>query len=400
MADVDRCLAGLRVLDVSTLFAAPLSAALLADFGADVVKVEPLTGDPMRGAAFPEESAAPGWIIANRSKRSVALDLGAPPGREVLRRLAGAADVIVLNQPEHVLDRWGCGLAELRCLNERAVILHHSTYGLTGPRSRLVGNGTTAEAFVGLTNLCGEADGPPMLSPVPLGDTMSAIVGALGVIAGCYWRDARGGQGQVVELAMFESLLPLVATALAGWDPATPAPHRNGSRIDGIAPRNVYRCADGRWLAVSASIPSQRQRVGDVLIADGVTPAPSDRCELSGEALDAGLASWAARQMSATALAALQAARIPVERVGTFAELHADEHVVERGSVTSAAVQGGALTSVAPVRMHRTPLRPPAPSTSLGADTVEVLRAWLGAATDEINELVDLGAFGPRRRAG
>jgi formyl-CoA transferase len=285
---IDRALAGVRVLDVSTLYPAPLLAAFLSDLGADVVKIEPPNGDPLRTIG---EAA---WRIANRAKRSVIVDTTDPDGLARLRRLTAVADVIVLNQPMAVLERWGCTDEDLTARNPRSVIVHVSAFGTTGPYAGRAGNGTLAEAFIGL---------PPDLG-VPLGDTAGAWQGVVRVLAALYRRDSPGsasaGTGEVVDVSLFESLLPLVAPALAGVD----AGHMVRTRLT---------AADGRSVAISATTKSQVRRLEHVAGTD--------------------VAGWVRTRTAIDAVALLNDARVPAVVVNTVADLRADPHVVTRRSV-------------------------------------------------------------------
>src|SRR4051812_45710841 len=168
-----KALAGLRVLDMATLFAAPMIGAMLGDLGADVVKVEPASGDPLRRSGATRNGGSVPWALAGRNKRDLTVDLDAPKGLELVHDLASVADVILLNQPRHVLERWRCTPEALEQLNPRAVVVWMTAYGSTGPYAERPGNGTLGEAFAGITNMTGQPDGPPVLPSVALGDTLA-----------------------------------------------------------------------------------------------------------------------------------------------------------------------------------------------------------------------------------
>lgn len=256
-------LAGLRVLDVATLYPGPLLAALLGDLGADVVKVEPPTGDPLR------ELSAPAWTIAARNKRSVVVDFDRDDGLSTLHDLIAVADVAVFNQPARLRERWRCSDAALAERNARLVIAHVSAFGTTGHHADQAGNGTLAEAFVGL---------PEGLS-VPIGDTVGAIAGVGQVLAALYRREHAGtGRRQVVDVALYEALVPLVAPRFAGAD------------TSGMV-RGRFVAGDGREVAVSATTPSQRQRLEELAGGD--------------------VAVWMAGHAGADAVGQLVAARVP-----------------------------------------------------------------------------------------
>ena len=242
-------LAGLRVLDLTTLLSAPQVAAMLADLGADAVKVEPPEGDPLRRIGAAREGHSLPWALVARGKRAVTLDLDHAEGRELFGRLVERADVLVENLPTALLARWGCDYPALARRNPRLVVVSVSCYGRSGPHADRPGAGSVAEAFAGLTHLTGEAGGPPLLTAVPIGDTLAAVAGVVGALAACYARDAgsrASGRGQHVDVSMYEPVLQLLATSLVAWDPRDPPPGRMGSRVAGGVPRNTYRARDGR----------------------------------------------------------------------------------------------------------------------------------------------------------
>ena len=377
---------GLRVLDLSTLFAAPQIAAMLGDLGADVVKVEPPGGDPLRGmgaAAGP----SPTWAFVGRNKRSVVLDAGTDDGRELLHRLTEAADVVVENLPRPVLERWQCTYEELSARNPRVVVVTVSAYGTTGPYAGRPGAGTLAEAFGGLTHLTGEADGPPMLSSVPIGDTVTALAGVIGALAACYQRDARGGPGQHVDVSMYEPILQLVGNSLVRHDDRAQPPRRSGSRVAGGVPRNVYETRDREWIAVSGTTDAQVARLLPLLGLDSIADAarfgtPPARLAAADE-LDAHVARWVAAHDRDDTLARLLEARIPAAPVHDLASILADPQVLARASVVTVdAGELGAVRMPAPFpRLGTTPGSIRTAGPALGAHTDEVVREWLGLSS-------------------
>jgi formyl-CoA transferase len=380
---VSDALEGLRVLDLSTYLAAPQVSAILGDFGADVVKVEPPGGDPMRRLGLSHDGTSRMWALVARNKRSVVIDTAAAAGITRLQRLAAAADVVVVNQPESLLDRWGCTPAAISARNPGAVVVTVSCYGTDGPYAGRPGAGSLAEAFAGLTGLTGMSDGPPMLTGAPIGDTLVALSGVIGTLLACYHRDARGGSGQHVDVSMFEPVLTLLGPVLAGWDQTGAPPVRSGSRIAGGAPRNVYPAADGSWLAVSGTTDDQVARLLPRLGRD----RPEDLARFGRSAarlsaadeLDGLVAGWIASMDGPGALAALLDARIPAAPVHDLARVLSDPHVRSRGSIIEVEGDGGRpvlLPGPSP-RLAATPghLRSPAPG--IGEGEAEVLAGWL-----------------------
>jgi len=352
-------LRGLRVLELATLYAAPQIGAMLGDLGADVVKIEPPAGDPMRRMGVVRHGVSVNWSWVARHKRSIGLDLDAAPDRAVFARLVDRADVLVENLTPAVRARWGCGFDDLHVRNPNLVVASVSCYGLTGPYADRPGAGTLAEAFGGLAALTGDPDGPPVLASVPLGDTLTAFSGVVGALAAC-WARQRGSAGRLVDVTMYEPVLAILGGTIAGYDPTDP-PRRSGSRVRGGAPRNVYRTRDQRYVAVSGTTDPQVARLLALLERDG----PEDRARFGAAAdrlhhadeLDRVVASWIAERDRDAVLSSLLEARIPVAPVNDVGALFEDEHLAARASL-------------APMRDARGP--------TLDGDRAAVLSDWLG----------------------
>ena len=258
----------MHVLDLATLFPAPMVAAMLGDLGADVVKVESPNGDPLRVTGAMRGDRTFVWALADRNKRAVCVDFDTPDGIDLAQRLTSVADVIVLNQPTSVLERWGCTYDEIAARNPRAIVVLVTGFGADGPNAGRPGSGTVLEAYGGLTHMTGDADGAPVLSSVPIGDYMGAFFGLSGVLAALYWRDAGAGTGQLVDVSIYEAVLQFLGPAMVAWSPGGPVPARTGSRIPVATPRNVYPTRDGRWVVISGPTDAQVLRILDVMGAD------------------------------------------------------------------------------------------------------------------------------------
>ncbi len=379
----DGALDGLRVLDISTLFAAPQIAAVLGDLGADVVKVEPPQGDPLRAMGAQREGRSLMWALAARNKRAITLDFDNEAGRDLLHRLVERADVLVENFPRSTLERWRCTYDELAARNRRLVMVSVSCYGATGPYANRPGAGTLAEAFGGLTNMIGEADGPPMLPSVALGDTVTAMSGVIGALAACYHRDAGGGSGQHVDVSMYEPILQLLAGTIVAYDRAGETPRRTGSRVPGGVPRNVYRSRDDHWVVVSGTTDAQVTRLLPLIGRD----TPEDRARFGRSAarlaaadeLDRLVAEWIAARDRDDVLEALLGARIPAAPVNDLPAILDDPHVSSRTSLAQVEDDElGSLTMPSPTpRLSATPARIRATGPRLGAHNDDVLRDWL-----------------------
>ncbi|SNQ45597.1 putative acyl-CoA transferase/carnitine dehydratase [Frankia canadensis] len=319
----DPPLRGLRVLDTATLYAGPFISTLLADHGADVIKVEPPGGDPYRARAM--------WPILARDKRSITLNLRSEEGCELLRQLARHVDVLVVNMLPGQLERRGLTWERLSAINPDLVLVCVTSFGLDGPNAELPGSGTLGEAFAGLTHLTGDPADRPMLASVPLGDAVTGMVGAFGVLAACLSR-ANGGPGRVVDVNPVDALLHVAAPALAEWTPGEPAPGRLAGRLAGSPVRNTYRCKDGTWVAISCSTSRHLTELLDLV---GYRDDEEEDVigDADGGAIDRAVAAWAARSVRAEILAVMNARRLPVVPVHDAASLTDDPHAQARRAV-------------------------------------------------------------------
>ena len=294
-------LRGITVLDCATLFAGPLAATILGDFGADVIKVEhPSKGDPSRGHGQQKDGVGLWWKMLGRNKKTVTLDLKNPAGADLFRRLADRADVVIENFRPGTLERWGLAPDVLRERNPGLVVARVTGFGQFGPYASRPGFGTLAESMSGFAAITGEPDGPPTLPPFGLADGVSAIATATAVLMALYHRDARGGAGQDVDLAIIEPLVTLLGPQATVFDQLGEVARRTGNRSVNNAPRNTYRTADGRWVAISTSAQSVAERVLTLVghpevIAEPWFASGASRAEHADE-LDGYVAAWIAER--------------------------------------------------------------------------------------------------------
>src|SRR5688500_3742896 len=252
----DGPLAGVRVLDLGTVYAAPISAMLLGDYGADVVKIEHPRGDPARTHGPSKDGHGLWWKVIARNKRTATLVLSRPEGRAIMERLVADADGLTENVRPGGMEQWGLGPERLLEINPDLVMLRVTGFGQTGPYAQRRAFGTLAEAMSGLAHQTGQADGPPTLPPFGLADGVAAISGAYAVMLALYHRDVRGGGGQVVDLSLIEPLLGILGPGPTAYDQLGIVAGRHGNRSTNNAPRNAYLTRDDRWVAVSASATS------------------------------------------------------------------------------------------------------------------------------------------------
>lgn len=289
-------LAGVKVIDAATLFACPFTATVLADFGANVIKVEHPAGDAAREHGYVQNGISCWWKMFNRSKQAVTLNFSKPEGQEILLALLADADVMVENFRPGTLERWNLGWDRLHAHNPKLVLLRTTGFGQFGPYSARAGFGTLAESMSGWAFLNGHPDGPPTLPPFGLGDSIAGITGAVAVMMALYNRDAHGGQGQMIDLALIEPMLTVTGPYPSLYDQYGLVPMRMGNRSPVSSPRNIYQTGDGRWVAVSASAQSVAERVAHLvghpeLIEQPWFKSGSQRREHADE-LDAIVGGW------------------------------------------------------------------------------------------------------------
>lgn len=310
---------GLKVLDISTLFAGPLAATFMGDFGADVVKVEhPTRPDAARGHGPAKDGVNLWWKTLGRNKRNVTINLGTPEGAELLLSLVADADVLIENFRPGTLERWGLGPEQLHAVNPRLVMARVTAFGQLGPYSDRPGFGSLAEAMSGFAALTGEPNGPPTLPPFGLADGIAALSTAYAVMVALRAAD-RDGHGQVIDVAIIEPILMLLGGQITAYDQLGIVQPRTGNRSVNNAPRNVYRTEDGGWVAVSTSSQSIAERVMRLvgradLITEPWFASGHTRAEHADE-LDEAVAGWIAARPTAEVVAEFARAEAAIAEV-------------------------------------------------------------------------------------
>ncbi|MFF2555317.1 CaiB/BaiF CoA transferase family protein [Nocardia sp. NPDC058058] len=388
---MDGPLSGIRVLDVATLFAGPLAATLLADFGADVVKIEHPDGDPVRSHGAQRDGVGLWWKMLGRGKKSVTLYLGSAPGQQIFRRMVAEADVVVENFRPGTLERWGLGYPELREINPGLVLARVTGFGQIGPYARRTGFGTLAEAMSGFAAITGEPDGPPMLPPFGLADGIAAQATAFAIMTALRARD-RTGVGQQIDLAIIEPILTLLGPQLIAYDQLGELQPRMGNRSSNNAPRNLYRTADGGWVAVSASARSVAERVLRLVGRPDLIDQPwfgsgAERASHADE-LDDAVGAWIAERDTEEVVKAFEQAEAAIAPVYTAADVLADPQYRALGTIAELpdAELGRVRMQNVLFRLSETPGRIRWTGPPLGAHTAEVLGRY-GVDPDALAEL-------------
>jgi crotonobetainyl-CoA:carnitine CoA-transferase CaiB-like acyl-CoA transferase len=393
-------LAGVRVLDCSTMIAAPTAAATLADFGADVVKIErPGPGDHSRRYGAQKDGIGLYAKALGRNKRSVALDLHHADAQALLLRWLPSFDIFIENFRPGTLEKWGLGPERLHAAAPGLVVLRMTAFGQDGPYRNRPGFGTLAEAMTGIATVSGYDDRPPLLPAFPLADIMAGQAAAAAACA-AYINRLRGGTGEVIDFAIYEAVMKLVESQITEYAAKGTLHRRLGNRMEDTAPRGAYRCADGAYVALSGSTQEVAQRVlrtigGDELAADPRFATNAERV-VNGEALDAYIEAYCAARTRDDAIAAFTAAGCAVGPLESIDSVLRNPQVVARGSLATVpdADLGEVTVCSAFPRFARAGAPPLVPGrTRVGADTAEVLRADLGLDDDELRRLAAAGVI-------
>ncbi|GAB2863364.1 CoA transferase [Actinocorallia aurea] len=384
-------LEGLRVIDTATLFAGPLAATLLGDFGAEVVKVEHPKGDPVRSHGASKDGVGLWWKMIGRNKKAMTLYLGSPEGQEVFRAMVADADVVIENFRPGTLEKWGLGYDELSRINPRLVLARVTGFGQFGPYSGRPGFGTLAEAMSGFAAITGEPDGPPTLPPFGLADGITALTTAFAVMTALKARESTG-RGQVVDMAIIEPILTLLGPQIIAYDQLGILQERTGNRSSNNAPRNTYRTSDGKWVAVSTSAQSIAERVMRLVGRPEFIDEPwfasgAERAKHADE-LDAAVGDWIAERDRAAVIAAFEQAQAAVAPIYDAADVLQDPQFAALGSIATVLDD-----ELGPVRMQNilfrlseTPGEIRTTGPALGAHTEEILARY-GVTGERLAEL-------------
>ena len=387
-------LSDLRVVEMGTLIAGPFCGQVLGDFGADVIKVEdPGKGDPMRrwGRSLPK-GLSPWWPVIGRNKRSVALDLRQAEGRELALALIDQADVLIENFRPGALEKWGMGYDALAARNPRLVMARVSGFGQTGPYSERAGYGLIGEAMGGLRYVTGEPDRPPARAGISIGDSLTALHAVIGVMMALHHRE-RTGRGQMIDAALYESVLSVMENLVTEYDLTGYVRERSGSVLPGIAPSNVYPCANGESLLIGGNGDAVFTRLAatmgrEDLAADPRYATHAARGENQAE-LDDIVSAWTRNWPLPELLALLETNGVPCGRIFRAPDMLEDPQFTARQSIVEVdhPVFGKVKMQNAFPRLSETPGSVRWPGPALGAHTREVLES-LGVDAGRLADLV------------
>lgn len=396
MTDGLTALGDIRVLDLSNLMAGPMCTMYLADFGADVLKVEhPVKGDEMRLWGHAKDDVGLFFKMINRNKRLLTLDLKSPGGREIALDLVARSDVVVESFRPGTLERWGLGYDDLKAVSPDIVQLSITGFGQTGPHAERAGFGTVAEAFSGAAHITGAADGPPLLPAFGLSDAATAVYGAFAVMLALHARGLPGGTGQRIDLALYEGLFTMIGPHAIDFDQLGVVQERDGSRLPFVAPRNTYRTRDDAWVALAGSTQATFERAMEALGRPEVADDPrfrSNRSRLDNvDAIDEAVQEAMSQFDKEEALKRLSDAGAVAGPVHSIADIFTDEHYRARENVIEVPdpeLGTVRMQNVVP-KLEGTPGRIRHAGLRKGEHTDEVLAELLGMDRSQLDGLRD-----------
>jgi formyl-CoA transferase len=391
-------LKGVRVIEMGQLIAGPFAGKTLGEFGAEVIKIEPPgAGDPLRNWRLMKDGTSVWWQVQSRNKRSIALDLRSTEGQNIARQLIAEADVLIENFRPGTLEGWGMGYEQLAELNPRLIMLRISGYGQTGPYRDLPGFGSIGEAVGGLRHLTGEPGRVPVRCGISIGDTLAALHGVIGVLTALYHRDANGGKGQVIDVALHEAVFNVMESLIPEYSAFGAVREAAGSALPGIAPSNAYRCADG-YVLIAGNGDSIFKRlmtaIGRTDLADAPTLANNAGRVARVDELDQAIEAWTAPRSTEDVLVTLTEARVPAGKIYTARDIAEDAHYRARDMILRQTTRDGYNVDVPGIvpKLMGTPGSVRSSAPKLGDDTDDILRE-IGLSDSRIAELRDKGAI-------
>ena len=401
MADSAGPLAGLKILDLSVIVAGGTASSLMADFGAQVIKVEqPGNGDPLRNWGPFANGVSLWWKVHSRNKKSVTLNLGSSEGQDVLKRLAEQADVLIEGFRPGVMERWGLGPEALHEVNPRLVMLRYSGFGQTGPYRERPGFGTIAECMSGFVGMTGFKDTPPVLPPVPLADEVAGVFGAMAGMMALYHRDIGGpGKGQVVDLSLFEPLFRLCIPHITMYDLLGINRERVGNDFPDAAPRSLYRTGDDRWLGLSATSQRTFESLATAMGMPELIERPAFKDNAARlqntEELNGELDAWLGQRTLQQAMEQLVPFGGVVGPVYDVAQILDDPHYQAREDIIEIddpQLGHTRMVGVVP-KFSETPGAVEHAGPTVGEHNALIYGDWLGLGSEDLDELAQRGTI-------
>lgn len=386
---------GIRVIELGTLIAAPFASRMLAEFGADVIKVEaPEKGDPLRQWRKMHRGTSLWWYLQSRNKRSVAINLKSTEGQELVRKLVADADILIENFRPGTLERWGLGWGDLSALNPKLTMVRISGFGQTGPYRHKPGFGAIGEAMGGIRHTTGEPGRPPSRMGVSLGDSLASLHAVIGALMSIINVKTRGGHGQVVDVSLFESVFNVMESLIPEFDLFGHVRERSGGSLPGISPSNSYPTDNGSYVVIGGNGDSIFKRlmltIGRPDLAEDPDLAHNDGRVAHNDMIDTAIGEWTRTRSAQSVLQALDAADVPSGLIYSAADIVDDPQYRERDMIVPTELPDGLsvkMPGIAP-KLSATPGAIRWAGPRLGEHTAEILEG-LGLTEQDINRLKD-----------
>ncbi len=396
-----KALEGLKVLEMGQLIAGPFAARLLAEFGAEVIKVEPpAKGDPIRSWRVIENGTSLWWYVQSRNKKCITIDLKHHEGQELIRGLVKEIDILIENFRPGTLEKWGLGYEELKKINPGLVMIRVSGYGQDGPYKDKPGFGSIGEAMGGLRYITGYPDRPPVRVGVSIGDSLSSLYAVIGALMAVYHRDVHGtGEGQVIDVALYESVFSLLESVLPEYDRAGLIRERSGSMLPGITPSNTYVCSDGTYIVIGANGDAIFKRLmyamGREDIAEDQRFVNNAKRSEHAEFLDGLIEEWTKSLPFGVVKECLDNAGVPAGSIYSVEDIVNDPHYQARKMIQEVAVDGLGMLKMPGIvpKMSETPGEIEWAGPELGQHTKDILDKKLGLTEEQIKDLKAKGVI-------
>ena len=406
MPSKKRPLEGLRILEMGQLLAGPFASVLLAWFGAETIKVEPPgQGDPIRTWRSQYKGTALWWYILGRNKKSITLNLRSSEGQDIVRRLVEKVDVVIENFKPGTMEKWGLGYEDLKMVNPRIIMARISGWGQDGPYSGKPGFASVAEAVGGFRFVTGFPDSPPVRPNLSLGDTLAGLHAALGILVAVYYRDLAGGTGQVIDVALYESVFNIMEGVVPDFDKLGVLRGRDGNRLAGIVPTGTWQCCDGKYVVIGGNNDSIFRRFMNAIGRTDLAGDPrlehnSGRAE-NADLIDQAIAAWTGKHSLEEVMEILENAQVPVGPIYSVADMINDPHFNARELFETHALPDGSPIKIPAItpKLSATPGRTEWIGPRLGAHNEEVLGNLLGLNREELRKLAESGVIGPTPEA-
>jgi formyl-CoA transferase len=392
-------LEGVKVIELGSLIAGPYAAGILAQFGAEVIKVEPpIKGDPLRTWRKLHHGTSLWWYTQSRNKKSITLDLRAAEGQHLIRQLVKEGQVVIENFRPGTLEKWGLGWDDLSAINPELIMVRVSGYGQFGPYHQRPGFAAIAECMGGLRYVSGYPDRPPVRSGISLGDTLASLYGVIGALLALYHLKANKGKGQYIDVALYEAVFAVMESLIPEYSAQGFVRGPSGASLPGISPSGTYRCRGGEYVTIAGNGDSIFKRLMKAIGREDLSNDPrlerNDGRVEHNDLLEEAIGTWTAERELETVLAILQAAEVPADRIYTAADIARDPHYRARGMLERHHLPDGTpieLPGIVPL-MSGTPGRTRSLGPALGEHTDEVLRS-LGYASQAIAGLRNRGVI-------